>query len=115
MKHLGGGTIGTDNPKGVAADLKKTVTEMYNTFLGFPHLQSGLNSIEVAVKPNMTFNLTSVAQDFPKFNNWLIWGSRELRWDIFDADYTEAEWSYPPVIGEKHCAYISTSDALFWG
>lgn len=78
---------------------------MYNTFLGFPHLQTGLNSIEVAVKPNMTFNLTSMAQDFPKFNNWLIWGSRELRWDIFDGEYTEAEWTYPPVIGENHCTH----------
>ncbi|KAG8167851.1 hypothetical protein KVR01_003540 [Diaporthe batatas] len=94
---------------GVAADLKKTVTEMYNTFLGFPHLQTGLNSIEITTKPNMTFNLTLPAQDFPKWNNWLIWGTRELRWDIFDADYTEAEWKYPPVIGENHYIGSATS------
>lgn len=78
---------------------------MYNTFLGFPHLQSGPNSVELTIKPNMTFNLTYTSQDFPRFNNWLTWGSRELRWDIFDAEYTEADWKYPPVVGENHCTY----------
>lgn len=96
----------------MAADLKNTVTEMYNTWLGFPHLQSGPNSIELAIKPNMTFNLTPTAQDFPRFDNWLIWGSRELRWDIFDADYTESDWKYPPVIGEDHCMCNPIPDLL---
>lgn len=94
---------------GVAADLKKTVTEMYNTLFGFPMVQSGFNSVNVAIKPNMTFNLTLTAQDFPRFHNWLIWGTRELRWDIFDSDYTEAEWAYPPVIGENHYIGSATS------
>lgn len=96
----------------MAADLKNTITGMYNTFLGFPHLQSGPNSIELTIKPNMTFNLTATSQDFPKFNNWLTWGSRELRWDIFDAEYTEADWRYPPVVGENHCTYKPVSDNL---
>lgn len=88
---------------------------MYNAFLGFPHLQSGPNSIEVTLKQNMTFNLTPTAQDFPRWDNWLTWGSRELRWDIFDGDYTEAEWTYPPVIGENHCTYIPNTNALARG
>lgn len=97
----------------MAADLKKTITGMYNTFLGFPHLQSGPNSVELTIKPNMTFNLTITSQDFPRFNNWLTWGSRELRWDIFDAEYTEADWTYPPVVGENHCECILISDTLY--
>lgn len=79
---------------------------MYNTFLGFPHIQSGPNSVELTIKPNMTFNLSYTSQDFPRFDNWLTWGSHELRWDIFDAEYTEADWKYPPVVGESHCTYI---------
>ncbi|KAL2278656.1 hypothetical protein FJTKL_14363 [Diaporthe vaccinii] len=94
---------------GVASDLKKTITGMYNTFLGFPHLQSGPNSVELTIKPNMTFNLTHTSQDFPRWNNWLTWGSRELRWDIFDAEYTEADWKHPPVVGENHFIGSATS------
>ncbi|POS73432.1 minor extracellular protease vpr [Diaporthe helianthi] len=94
---------------GVASDLKKTVTEMYYTALGFPYLQSGPRSTDLSAKPNITFNLTVAAQDFPRLNNWLIWGSREVRWDIFDPDYTEADWAYPPVIGEKHYIGSATS------
>ncbi|KAK7738928.1 hypothetical protein SLS63_002265 [Diaporthe eres] len=82
---------------------------MYNTFLGFPHLRSGPNSVELTIKPNMTFNLTYTSQDFPRWNNWLTWGSRELRWDIFDAEYTEADWKYPPVVGENHFIGSATS------
>lgn len=85
---------------------------MYNHFLGFPHLQAGPNSIELTSKPNMTFNLTPTAQDFPRWNNWLTWGSRELRWDIFDGDYNETDWTYPPVIGENHCMFDSTTNIL---
>lgn len=96
----------------MASDLKKTITGMYNTFLGFPHLQSGPNSVELTIKPNMTFNLTYTSQDFPRWNNWLTWGSRELRWDIFDAEYTEGDWKYPPVVGENHCTYTTISDTL---
>lgn len=84
------------------------MTGMFNTWLGFPHLQSGPNSLELTAKPNMTFNLTAASQDFPRFSSWLIWGSRELRWDIFDGDYTEADWKYPPVIGQDHCMYLFT-------
>ncbi|KAK2613615.1 hypothetical protein N8I77_000519 [Diaporthe amygdali] len=94
---------------GVASDLRNTVTGMFNTWLGFPHLQSGPNSLELTAKPNMTFNLTAASQDFPRFSSWLIWGSRELRWDIFDGDYTEADWKYPPVIGQDHYIGSATS------
>ncbi|KAI8296117.1 Minor extracellular protease vpr [Colletotrichum sp. SAR 10_98] len=70
---------------------------------------------EVAVGPgetktvDFTFNLTREAQDFPKLTTRLLWGTEELRWDIFHGNYSEAEWSYPPVVGEKGFVGSATS------
>ncbi|KAI8280876.1 hypothetical protein K4K60_004540 [Colletotrichum sp. SAR11_57] len=70
---------------------------------------------EVAIGPgetktvDFTFNLTREAQDFPKLTTRLLWGTEELRWDIFHGNYSEAEWSYPPVVGEKGFVGSATS------
>ena len=66
-----------------------------------------------------TFNLSVNAQDFPKIFAANIWGTREVRWDvsdqcqilnfsaanipfkIFEAGWSERQWSYPPVVGEN--------------
>nr|XP_036576684.1 subtilisin-like protease [Colletotrichum truncatum]KAF6783459.1 subtilisin-like protease [Colletotrichum truncatum] len=45
-----------------------------------------------------SFNLSVAAQDFPIFRFSLLVKTRELRWDIFEANYTEALWSYPPQV-----------------
>ncbi|KAL7622720.1 hypothetical protein AAE478_006398 [Parahypoxylon ruwenzoriense] len=50
---------------------------------------------------HFTFNLTRAAQGFPKLNTEFTWGTEEFRWDIFDDDYTKADWAYPPVAGKN--------------
>ncbi|KAL0932814.1 serine endopeptidase [Colletotrichum truncatum] len=94
---------------GVACELKKTIENVWDYGWNVPYIVSGLNSDKLDRKSNFTFNLTRAAQDFPKLRTRLAWGTRELRWDIFDAQYTEANWSYPPVVGEKGYVGSATS------
>ncbi|KAI8170062.1 hypothetical protein K4K50_010643 [Colletotrichum sp. SAR 10_71] len=53
------------------------------------------------------FNTSRVAQDFPKVHVQLKWGTKELRWDIFDDTYEESQWKYPPVVGQD--GYIGSA------
>jgi hypothetical protein len=39
-----------------------------------------------------------------------IWGSQELRWDIFEPNWPERKWQYPPVQGKN--GYLGT--ATYW-
>ncbi|KAK1964913.1 subtilase [Colletotrichum sublineola] len=82
---------------GVAADVRKELTPLFRN--GFPYIQSGVPA--VSGKTSFTFNLSLDSQDFPKVYHSIIWGTRELRWDIFGAGWTERQWVYPPVVGEN--------------
>lgn len=37
----------------------------------------------------------------------LIWGTTEVRWDIYEAGFSERSWKYPPVVGES--GYIGSA------
>ncbi|KXH59614.1 subtilase [Colletotrichum salicis] len=86
---------------GVACDLKETIENVWDYGWHYPYLTSGVNGIKLDQKSNFTFNLTREAQDFPKLFTQFVWGTREFRWDIFSGNYSEAQWSYPPVAGQK--------------
>ncbi|KAI8220725.1 hypothetical protein K4K53_007651 [Colletotrichum sp. SAR 10_77] len=77
---------------GVGADLKKEINPLFRN--GFP----------------FTFNLTLGVQDFPKIFHSIIWGTRQLRWDIFEDGWTESDWTYPLVAGEN--GYIGSG--AYW-
>ncbi|KAI2464028.1 subtilisin-like protein [Annulohypoxylon bovei var. microspora] len=94
---------------GVACDLNQTITNIWNYGGYFPFLTSGVRNDRIQLKSNFTFNLSHDAQDFPKLNTEFAWGTEELRWDIFDGEYTEADWKYPPVIGENRYVGSATS------
>ncbi|KAI0163766.1 subtilase [Pestalotiopsis sp. NC0098] len=94
---------------GVGADLQSEIKHVFDYGKQYPFVYSGLNNAQINVKSNFTFNLTRNSQDFPHFTNMLVWGSEELRWDIFDGDYTEEDWVYPPVAGQNHFVGSATS------
>ncbi|KAF0317266.1 subtilisin-like protease [Colletotrichum asianum] len=48
--------------------------------------------------------------DFPKIFHNIIWGTRQLRWDIFEDGWTESDWTYPLVAGEN--GYIGSG--AYW-
>ncbi|KAI1081414.1 subtilisin-like protein [Whalleya microplaca] len=94
---------------GIGSDLNKTVTSSWYYGGGYPFIVSGPNQLLLDKKANFTFNLTLASQDFPKLNTMFVWGTKEFRWDVFDASYTEADWSYPPVIGKNHFVGSATT------
>ncbi|KLU92474.1 minor extracellular protease vpr [Magnaporthiopsis poae ATCC 64411] len=94
---------------GVAADLKRSIPDMYYTQNGYPQIVSGLNNTPIATHRSWTFNTSLASQDFPKLRTILRYGTRELRWDLFEADFKEREWSYPPVPGKGKFVGAATS------
>ncbi|KAH8203911.1 hypothetical protein TruAng_001975 [Truncatella angustata] len=94
---------------GVAASLTDEIQHVFDYGKLFPIMTTGASPISISVKSNFTFNLTRDSQDFPHFSNMLVWGTEELRWDVFDGNYTEADWTYPPVAGQNGFIGSATS------
>ncbi|KAI5860037.1 subtilisin-like protein [Durotheca rogersii] len=94
---------------GVACDLNQTITNVWDYGWSFPFLTSGVFNDRIEQKSNFTFDLSREAQDFAKLNTRFAWGTEELRWDIFESDYAEADWTYPPVVGQDKYLGSATS------
>ncbi|KAL8415209.1 hypothetical protein RB594_006155 [Gaeumannomyces avenae] len=94
---------------GVAADLKRSIPDMYYTQNGFPQIASGLTNAPLANHSTWTFNTSLASQDFPKMRAILRYGTRELRWDLFEPDFNEREWAHPPVVGQAKFVGSATS------
>ncbi|KAE9575263.1 Subtilisin DY [Colletotrichum fructicola] len=91
---------------GVGADLKKEINPLFRN--EFPYVVSG-EPAQIGKKA-FTFNLTLGVQDFPKIFHNIIWGTRQLRWDIFEDGWTESDWTFPLVAGEN--GYIGSG--AYW-
>ncbi|TLD15296.1 hypothetical protein PspLS_10770 [Pyricularia sp. CBS 133598] len=50
-------------------------------------------------KPYYNFNLTKGGRQFPWIHTSFSWGVRELRWDIFESNWSESKWTYPLTPG----------------
>ncbi|KAI0886407.1 subtilisin-like protein [Annulohypoxylon maeteangense] len=84
---------------GLGADLKAELNPIY--YPGYPFSTSGVNYQSINVKSYYTFNLSLSSQDFPKVYTQISWGTRQIRWDIYEANWNESQWRYPPVEGEN--------------
>ncbi|OTB06028.1 hypothetical protein M426DRAFT_319392 [Hypoxylon sp. CI-4A] len=84
---------------GLGADLKKELDPIY--YPGYPFSKSTIYIYDLSVKSNYTFNLSLSSQDFPKIYTQISWGSKQIRWDVYEANWNESLWSYPPVEGEN--------------
>ncbi|GKT82230.1 subtilisin-like protease [Colletotrichum tofieldiae] len=89
--------------QGLAFDLKE---QMQSPFHGtYPWLRS---TAAYSNKTAFTFDLSSAAQDFPKIFMKIKWGTREVRWDIYESGFDEKrDWEYPPVPGRR--GYIGSA------
>ncbi|CRK33114.1 Minor extracellular protease vpr like protein [Verticillium longisporum] len=92
---------------GLGADLKRQSDPIYQS--GFPLSYSGVSNTPIAQKASYSFDLSVGAQDFPKIFSKLIWGSRQVRFDIYEAGWRERNWKYPPVEGQN--GYIGPAAA----
>ncbi|KAI0895255.1 subtilisin-like protein [Annulohypoxylon nitens] len=84
---------------GLGADLKAELDPIY--YPGYPFSNSGVNYQSINIKSNYTFNLSLSSQDFPKVYTMISWGTKQIRWDIYEANWNESQWKYPPVEGEN--------------
>jgi subtilisin family serine protease len=84
---------------GVGADLRNELGSIVET--SYPYSISGTNSAPFLKDSSYSFDLSVGAQDFPKIFLKLIWGSTQIRWDIYKAGFSERSWTYPPVVGEN--------------
>ncbi|KAM6509815.1 hypothetical protein FALCPG4_017457 [Fusarium falciforme] len=100
---------------GIASDLEKDVGDIFEYPIGFPTMTSTRQEIPIAEKSNFTFDLDPEVQDFPAVYSRIGFGTRELRWDIFDDSWTEDNWEYPPVIGKAGYVGSATSWAKLSG
>ena len=81
------------------ADLRAQLTPLTET--GYPYSVSGPDNSTIASDSSYSFDLSLAKRDYPRIYNKVLWGSREVRWDIFEAGWSERRWVYPPVIGEN--------------
>ncbi|KAJ5012814.1 Minor extracellular protease vpr [Colletotrichum sp. SAR 10_99] len=96
---------------GVGGSIKHDIVDMFYTSMGYPRIASGLNRTLISEKSSFTFDLSLAAQDFVRLQVALTWGTRELRWDIYEPSYQEREWAYPPVVGEnKYIGSVASFD-----
>lgn len=70
---------------------------------------SGIEDRPIAEHSTFSFDLDEAVQDFPKIRHKLLWGAREVRWDIFEAGWKENQWKYPPILGQNKYVGSATS------
>ncbi|OLN87538.1 Minor extracellular protease vpr 7 [Colletotrichum chlorophyti] len=87
---------------GLGANLKAEVNPIYRPSYPFTTQRDYVYS----------FNLDRSVQDFPIIYSKLIWGSKEVRWDIYEAGWTERKWEYPPVPGKNGYIGPATSHVV---
>nr|AAS45251.1 subtilisin-like serine protease [Verticillium dahliae] len=91
---------------GAAFDLKKSLRR--NLFpASYPYTRSGPKAEGIDTYHSFAFNTSRAAQDFPKVYAQFRWGVKELRWDIYETNYQEKNWKYPPVVGQN--GYIGSA------
>ncbi|KAI0381948.1 subtilisin-like protein [Hypomontagnella monticulosa] len=83
---------------GLGADLKAELSSVY--YPGYPFSKSSVTFTDIKDKSYYTFNLSRSSQDFPKIYTQLIWGTKQIRWDVYEAGWNESQWKYPPVEGQ---------------
>jgi subtilisin family serine protease len=90
---------------GLGGDLRNELGTIIEA--GYPYSVSGPTATPFKSKSTYSFDLSLKAQDFPKIFLKLIWGTTEVRYDVYEAGFSERSWVYPPVPGEK--GYIGSA------
>ncbi|KAH8892393.1 subtilisin-like serine protease [Thozetella sp. PMI_491] len=94
---------------GAAFDLKTSLRR--NLFSDTtPYQVSGAGRQDIDQYHTYNFDLSWYGQSFPKVYADFKWGTKQLRWDIYESGWQEKNWKYPPVVGEG--GYIGA--ATYW-
>lgn len=99
---------------GAGFDLKKSMRR--NLFSDTtPYQVSGPNRDDIQYYHTYNFDLSWSIQSFPKIYAEFIWGTKQLRFDLYEPGWKESQWKYPPVVGQAGyvgaATYYLNSDA----
>ncbi|KAF6796384.1 subtilase [Colletotrichum sojae] len=100
---------------GIATSLRQEMDDMF--MHGFPKGTTTYDFIPIEEKPYWT-NDVWTDEDWLWVTLQMKWGSREIRWDIYEAGWNESEWQYPPAAGENghigSVAFYEKSETEYW-
>ena len=74
---------------------------------GLPTCFSGVDFTSVDVNATYHFDPQDANFNWPKLYSTLDWGVRELRWDLFESQWDEARWTYPPTAAAGFVAAVA--------
>ncbi|KAK8073466.1 peptidase S8/S53 domain-containing protein [Apiospora phragmitis] len=63
----------------------------------YPVCFGGANWKDIDEDSMYNFNSKAESFNYFKVSSMLDWGVHELRWDVFDSDWDESKWTYPPT------------------
>jgi hypothetical protein len=87
---------------GLGADFNTDAKSIFYYARGYPAITSGYRiKKSIDQKPSWTFNGAFFVQDYPTAYLAFNLPTTEFRWDVFADTWTEADWTYPPVVGKK--------------
>lgn len=66
---------------------------------GYPVIYTVDGWEDIATKSSWTFATTRNDQDYPYLQLMTHYGTREMRWDVFEEGWKERQWKWPPVPG----------------
>ncbi|KAK8055112.1 Minor extracellular protease vpr [Apiospora rasikravindrae] len=84
---------------GLGADLQEVIGPIFRK--GYPVAVAGADNATIVDNSSCSFDFNEEALGFPRITARLKWGSAQIRWDIFEEDWTEREWTWPLKVGEN--------------
>ncbi|KAI0151552.1 subtilisin-like protein [Xylariaceae sp. FL1272] len=89
---------------GLGSDLKEIISPVYRK--NFPITVSGTENVTIEENAAFTFE----SEEFPRITARLKWGSAQVRWDIFESNWTEYQWKWPLKTGKN--GYVGTVQGI---
>ncbi len=77
-----------------------------------PFQTSGPDREDIDAYHVYDFNTSWSAQSFPKVAIELRWGAKRLHWDLFEPDWDESRWSYPPDEPGTNNGYVGSATSF---
>ncbi|KAL5606877.1 hypothetical protein BROUX41_003254 [Berkeleyomyces rouxiae] len=101
---------------GLAADLRKEFDNFWMD--GWPRATVTKQSISIWNQSSWNNDVWNASMPFLALETRAKWGTRQLRFDIYEAGFKETDWEYPPVVGSKgylgSATYWKRSNSLFF-
>ncbi|KAH8883757.1 serine endopeptidase, partial [Thozetella sp. PMI_491] len=75
-----------------------------------PRQLGGTDSQDIDLYHTYNFDLRVKVRSYPQVLTRYRWGTQQVRWDLFEAGWSESQWAYPPIVGEN--GYIGSATSF---